>query len=59
MDEKILLVASYIAVMYEQDLCPENVAQSMADILSIYNLCVSLIAIETSEGGYEKYVEEH
>lgn len=59
MDEKFLIVASYIAAMYEQDLCPENVAQSMADILMAYNMGESLIAIETSGGGYEKYVAEH
>ena len=59
MDEKILIVASYIAALYEQGLCPENVAQSMADILSVCNLGERLIAIEISEGGFEKYVAEH
>lgn len=59
MNEEILLVASYIAALYEMGLCPENVANSMAFILTTHNLWDSLIEIEKSEGGYEKYVSEH
>lgn len=59
MNEEILLVASYIAALYEMGLCPENVANSMADILTILDLWESLIEIEQIEGGYEKYVSEH
>ena len=59
MDEEILTVACYIAVLYDRGLCPENVANSMADILTTYDLWDSLVEIEIFEGGYEKYVSEH
>ena len=59
MDEEILTVACYIAFLYDRGLCPENVANSMADILTIHDLWENLIEIEQIEGGYEKYVSEH
>lgn len=59
MDEKILIVAAYIAVLYDKGLCPDSVAYATASIISVRNLWDRLIEIEKSEGGYEKYVSEH
>lgn len=59
MKNEILLVACYIASLYEMGLCPGQVASAMALILSDHDLWESLIEIELSEGGYEKYVSQH
>ena len=59
MDEKILLVAAYIAALYDMGLCPNSVATSIAVILTTRKLWDRLIEIEKSEGGFEKYVAEH
>lgn len=57
--KNILLVACYIATLYDKGLCPENVCDAMIYILLFNDLMDRLREIYYFEGGYEKYVNEH
>lgn len=59
MKNNILLVACYIATLYDKGLCPDNVCDAMFNILLFSDLWGRLSEIYYFEGGYEKYVNEH
>lgn len=59
MKNDILLVACYIAALYDKELCPENVCDAMFNILLANDLWGRLSEIYYFEGGYEDYVNNH
>lgn len=59
MKNDILLVACYIAALYDKGLCPQNVSEAMFNILLANDLWGRLSEIYYFEGGYEDYVNNH